>query len=94
MADPQGFFKQTTLPPEASRGPSLPSGTKACKEMSAVFTYNQVGRASRCAAPILQGAQTPRLFDQVMAGLKEQQYVSITADGWTKTQGSEHALNM
>ena len=68
--------------------------------MSAVFTHNQVGRASRCAAvvrspaPILQGAQTPSLFDQVMAGLKEQQFASITADGWAKTQGSEHVLNL
>ena len=29
-----------------------------------------------------------------MAGLKEQQFASITADGWAKTQGSEHVLNL
>ena len=29
-----------------------------------------------------------------MVGLKEQQFVSITADGWTKTQDSEHVLNL
>ena len=96
----QGFFKQTTLPPEASCGPSLPSGPKACKETSAVFTHNQVGRASLYAAvvhsaapPIPTKFQPPRLFDQVMAGLREH-FVSITADGWTKTQGSEHVLNL
>ena len=45
-------------------------------------------------ALLLQGAQPPHLFDQVMTGLKEQQFVSMTTDDWTKTQGSEHVLNL
>ena len=90
----QDFLKQTTLPLRRLTGHRCQAeprpGRRCLLSQSSGQSIQLCCSCSLCCA---HPYKVPNLFYQVMAGLKEQ-FVSIKVDGWTKTQGSEHVLNL